>query len=293
MTTRFGLAVYDLPAPELVEVARAAEACGFDSLWLGEHVVVPREVHSVHPTLVGDAANPLQRSVLTSDTVLNDPWVALGAVAAATTRICLGTGVLVLPLHHPLLVARAVWTLQTLSAGRFLLGVGSGWVAEEFAALDVPFAGRGRQLDGALDVLRSALAGAPVGSPPVRVCAEPVKVPLVLGGCSPAALRRAARVGDGWLSSGAAGIDDVLRGRDLIETKRAALGRAHLPFRCFGRLPSPNPALVDRYVEEGVEDVVAWGDHLWPHGARMSWERKLQHFRTRAEDLGVAPVCAA
>jgi alkanesulfonate monooxygenase SsuD/methylene tetrahydromethanopterin reductase-like flavin-dependent oxidoreductase (luciferase family) len=201
--------------------------------------------------------------------------------------------VLVLPLHQPLLVARAVVTLHTLSAGRFLLGVGSGWVAEEFAALDVPFEGRGRRLDRLLEVLGDALAGKPVGSPALRVCEEPVQVPLVIGGSSVPALRRAARVGDGWLSSGAAGLDDVLRGRDDIETHRAALGRLHLPFRTYGRLPAADTRLVDRYRTEGIEDVVVWADHVWPRGSQLSWEQKRQHLQQRAGDLGVLAARAA
>jgi alkanesulfonate monooxygenase SsuD/methylene tetrahydromethanopterin reductase-like flavin-dependent oxidoreductase (luciferase family) len=201
--------------------------------------------------------------------------------------------VLVLPLHHPLLVARAVATLQALAEGRFLLGVGSGWVAEEFAALDVPFRGRGRRLDESLDVIREALAGRAVGSPAVQVCPEPVEVPLVIGGSSPAALARAACRGDGWLSSGAASVDEVLRSRDAIDAARAAAGRAHLPFRTFGRLPAAQPSLVDRYRDEGVDDVVVWADHVWTRDPRVAWEQKAERLRERAMDLGVLPVRAA
>lgn len=291
--TRFGLAVYDLPAREVVRLARAADECGFDTLWVGEHVVVPREVASTHPTSSGAVTNPLSRPVLAPGTVLSDPWAVLGAVAAATSRIRLATGVLVLPLHHPLLVARAVATLQDLSGGRFLLGVGSGWVAEEFAALGVPFEGRGRLLDESLELVRSALTGEPVGSPPVVACPAPVTVPLVLGGSSRPAFVRAALRGDGWLSSGAAGVDDVLRGREVIEAVRAAHGRAHLAFQTFGRLAAAEPHLVDRYRSEGVDDVVVWADHVWPRRPDLTHEQKTEHFRMRAEDLGVCQVRAA
>src|SRR4051794_30345537 len=113
MTMRFGLAAYDLPAAELVQLARAADRCGFDSLWLGEHVGVALGVASAQPTAA--AAHPLSRHVLAPGTVLHDPWAVLGAVSAVTTRLCPATGVLVLPLHQPLLVARAVATLHALS----------------------------------------------------------------------------------------------------------------------------------------------------------------------------------
>lgn len=293
MSTRFGLAVYDLPATEVVRLARVADECGFDTLWVGEHVVVPSAVASTHPTATDEAANPLARPVLAAGTVLPDPWSLLGAVAAATGRIRLATGVLVLPLHHPLLVARAVATLQDLSEGRFVLGVGSGWVAEEFAALDVPFRGRGRLLDASLELVRAALTGAPVGSPPVVACAAPVTVPVVVGGSSRPALVRAGLRGDGWLSSGAAGVDEVLRGRDVIETVRTAHGRDHVPFRTFGRLPAAEPHLVDRYRAEGVDDVVVWADHVWPRDPQLSLESKAEHLRRRAEELGVLQRAAA
>jgi probable F420-dependent oxidoreductase len=291
--TRYGLAVYDLPGPELLQLAQAADRCGFDTLWVGEHVGVPLELVSEHPTAALGSVNPLHRSVLAPGTVLHDPLVVLAAVAAVTSRIRVATGVLVLPLHHPLLVARAVVTLQALAAGRFVLGVGSGWVAEEFAALGVPFEGRGRLLDDALDLLHDALAGRPVGSPAVQVSDAPVEVPLVVGGSSPAALRRAARRGDGWLSSGAAGVDEVLRSRDVIDAERTARGRAHLPFRCFGRLPGLEPHLVDRYRSEGVDDVVVWADHVWPREPQLSWAQKVEHLTARAADLGVTSVRAA
>lgn len=289
--TRFGIAAYDLPARELVALAAAADRCGFDTLWVGEHVGVPLEVASTHPT--AGAVNPLHRHVLAPGTVLHDPWAVLGAVAAVTSRIRLATGVLVLPLHSPLLVARAVATLHALSVGRFLLGVGSGWVAEEFAVLDVSFEGRGARLDAALELIGDALAGKPVGTPAVQVCEAPIEVPLVVGGSSGPALRRAARVGDGWLSSGAAAVDEVLRGRDVIDTHRAALGRSHLPFQCYGRLPVAETSLVDRYRSEGIEDVVVWADHVWPRGAQQSWEQKRTHLQVRAADLGVLSGRAA
>src|SRR4051794_33120949 len=193
--TRFGIAAYDLPARELVALAAAADRCGFDTLWVGEHVAVPLEVASTHPS--AGAVNPLHRHVLAPGTVLHDPWAVLGAVAGATSRIRLATGVLVLPLHQPLLVARAVATMHALSAGRFVLGVGSGWVSEEFAALGVPFDGRGARLDASLSLLAEALAGEPVGSPAVRVCASPVDVPLVVGGGAPPAPPPGRRGGAG------------------------------------------------------------------------------------------------
>lgn len=290
---RFGIAVYDLPAPDLLQLAEVAEECGYDMLWLGEHLVVPATVTSTHPTSSADVVSPLERDILASDTVLHDPWTALGALAAATTRLRLATGILVLPLWPPLLVARAAATLHAFSAGRFVLGVGSGWVREEFDALGVPFETRGQTMDTSLEVIRAALAGGPSGNPAVQVCEQAVTISLVLGGGSPPALRRAARVADGWLSSGASSIDEVVRGRDVIETARAAQGRTQLPFTAFGRLPAPEPALVDRYRAEGFEDVVVWGDHLWPRAPHLSNEQKMQHFREHSTQLGVTPVGVA
>ena len=123
---RFGLSVYDITAAELTELAMAAEAAGFESLWLGEHVLMPVNYRSVHPTREPEQEQAAR--IVGPDTRLVDPLVALAGAAARTTRLQLGTAIYLLPLRHPLTVARAVLTLHELSGGRLLFGAGVGWL---------------------------------------------------------------------------------------------------------------------------------------------------------------------
>src|SRR6478672_201463 len=121
---RIGITAYDLPAAEFIQLGIAADAAGFDMLWLGEHLLRPATYATDHPT-----SGPQHHTgpIVAPDTELLDPLVALSAVAGATTRVGLATGMYILPLRHPLAVARAVSTLQDLSAARFWFGVGAGW----------------------------------------------------------------------------------------------------------------------------------------------------------------------
>ena len=141
-------------------------------------------------------------TIIDPRTELLDPWVFLGAVAAATKRLRLATGMYIAPLRHPLITARAAATLHEVSDGRFMLGVGAGWLREEFAALDVPFDERGSRLDETIEILRMGWRGGPFefhgthfDLGPVQVSPRPMAIPLVLGGNTGPALRRAAVCG--------------------------------------------------------------------------------------------------
>jgi probable F420-dependent oxidoreductase len=183
-------------------VARCAEAAGVATLWAGEHVVMVDEPLSRYP--YSDDG----RIAIPSDADWLDPLVALSFAAAATSRIRLATGIMLLPEHNPVLVAKQTASIDVLSGGRLSLGVGVGWSAEEFAALGVPFAGRGRRMDEYIDVMRllwhddvASFHGEYASFDSIRVNPRPVhdrRIPIVIGGNGDAALRRAARTGDGW-----------------------------------------------------------------------------------------------
>ena len=143
---RIGLTAYDVPAAELVALARAADEAGFDSLWLGEHVLLPIGDRTAHPSTQQDHVQHHTGPIVQPDTELVDPLVVLGAAAAATTHLRVATGIYVLPLRHPLAVARSTCTLQEIAGGRFMFGVGVGWLTGEFDALGVPFDERRRSL---------------------------------------------------------------------------------------------------------------------------------------------------
>ncbi len=159
MSLRIGLSVYDISGTELVQLAAAADEAGFESLWLGEHIVLPSDYGSEHPT-TGDTAHQHHTGpIVDPSTRLLDPLVALAACASVTTHLRLATGIFILPLRHPLLTARMTLTLQDVAGGRFLLGVGSGWLEEEFDALGVPFDDRAARMDETLAILRAAWSG--------------------------------------------------------------------------------------------------------------------------------------
>jgi len=172
--------------------AERADALGLDDIWVSEHIIVPRKI--------------FPRSPLFYDAVLTLTWVA-----AVTRRVRLGTSVLVLPMRHPLPLAKELSTLHNLSDGRLILGVGVGWLEPEFAALGVPFKERGRRMDEGIDMMRAVWSQDPVTFRGKYIGAEvadmtmlphPVTpIPLWFGAHSDAALKRTTRIGDGWHGS--------------------------------------------------------------------------------------------
>ncbi len=274
---RIGLSVYDMGARDLLDLAVAADGLGFDALWLGEHLVLPYDYSSEHPTQGETAHQHHTRSIIDPATKLLDPWSALSAAAALTTRVKLATGIYILPLRHPLLTARAACTTQEIAAGRFMLGVGAGWLREEFAALGVPFDERGSRLEECLEVLRSAWSGGPFEhqgthftTGRIQVTPRPVAVPLVLGGNTDRALHRAARLGDAWFSSGTPSFSDAVRLRDRLAALCEQYGRAMIA--CYFRLEGQELELVPRYDAEGITNLVVWADQIW-RGADLAQKR--------------------
>ena len=208
------------------ELARLAEESGFESLWTVEHVVVPRDYASAYP-YAKDGRMPGGE-----ETDIPDPLIWLAHVAAVTQRIRLATGILILPQRNPVILAKEVATLDLLSGGRVLLGVGVGWLAEEFAALGVPFEGRGARADEYIKALRQLWSGGDatfegkftsferaVSRPQPEQKGGP---PIIIGGHSEAAARRAGRLGDGFFP-GARGREELAR---LIGVMRESAEKA-------------------------------------------------------------------
>jgi probable F420-dependent oxidoreductase len=201
----YGIAALETGA-YAAEFARLAERSGFESIWVVEHVVMPRAYRSVYPY------DPSGRSPFTAEVVQPDPLLWLGYVAAHTSTIRLATGVLILPQRNPLILAKELATLDRLSAGRVLVGVGVGWVREEAEALGTDFASRARRADEYVAVMRSlwrepaaSFAGDFVRFDGMVCEPKPVRpegVPIVVGGHSRAAARRAGRWGDGFFPLG-------------------------------------------------------------------------------------------
>lgn len=290
---RVGISAYDVAARDLVDLAQAADELGFSSLWLGEHVVLPVGYGSEHPSTEGDTPQHHTGPIIDPDTALVDPLVALAAAAAVTRDIELATGIYLLPLRPPLVTARMTATLDEVSGGRLVLGVGSGWLEEEFAAVGVPFAERVARFEESIEILRAAWSGRPFDhqgrfwqTGPVQVGTRPVGVPLILGGNGERALARAASRGDGWFSSGTPSFDEALRLRDRLQELRAAQDRPG-PFRITMRANAPDRDELDRYERAGFEEVVVWADQVWP--AEGHPDDKRAALAAAAERLGVGP----
>lgn len=281
---RFGLSVYDVSATELADLAAAAETAGFDTLWLGEHLLRPVDYCTVHPTR--EPEQEMAARIVGPQTRLTDPLVALAAAAGRTRRLQLATGIFVLPLRHPLAVARATLTLQELADGRLLFGAGLGWLREEFEALGVPFADRAARFEEGLDILRKAWAGGVFEHHggvydfgPVELTVEPARIPLVLGGNTEPALRRAALRADGWFASGTPSPAEAAGLMARLDAAQAAAGRA-VPLTAYVRA-SPD-ADVTRYANAGFSQVVFWAHELCPPGPGR-WDR----LPAAATELGV------
>jgi probable F420-dependent oxidoreductase len=189
--------------PDLFEtLVRTAERVGFESLWTVEHVVIPVGYRSKYPY------SPEGKMPAPENVPLSDPLLPLAYAAALSRHLRLGTGILILPQRHPAYVAKEVATLDVLSRGRALLGIGSGWLAEEFATLGVPFEQRGARTDEAIRAIRSLWKSQPepfhgkfFAWDAVESNPKPIQqpgVPILVGGHSEAAARRAARLGDGF-----------------------------------------------------------------------------------------------
>ncbi len=183
----------DAGIEELGLIARAADALGFHHLTCSEHVAVPVDVAEERGATYWD------------------PLATFGYLAAITTRLRLMTQVLVIGYHHPLAIAKRYGTLDRISGGRLVLGIGVGSLAEEFALLDAPFEGRGAIADDALAALRASLGRARpeyqgthyrYSGLVVEPHAVQERVPLMIGGRTPRSLRRAVELGDGWVPFG-------------------------------------------------------------------------------------------
>jgi probable F420-dependent oxidoreductase len=184
-----------------LEICRTAEAAGFDSVWGGEHVVTPDRIESPYP-YTPDGVMPGE-----SDTPIPDPLIWLAYVGAVAPTLKLGTCILIVPQRNPLVLAKELATLDQLTDGRVELGLGVGWMREEFNALGIPWERRGARNDEYVAAMRALWAGPHaeyhgefVDFEPVTSSPRPVNgsIPILVGGDTPVAIRRAARMADGY-----------------------------------------------------------------------------------------------
>ena len=199
---QFYIAIAYQQPDHLVHIAKAAEAAGFGGLVLSDHLIYPHPLRTPYPYTQDGQPR------WTAETPWPDPFVAIGAMAAVTSRIRFLTSIMVLPLRHPLLAAKTIATAAVLSQGRLTLGVGAGWMREEFDAVGQPFEGRGKRMLESIEIMRALWTGEPVSNPGPHYAFDevtmsprpPGPIPIYGGGRSKAALTRVAEHFDGWAS---------------------------------------------------------------------------------------------
>jgi probable F420-dependent oxidoreductase len=233
------------PLDHYGDIARAAEEAGFDGVALSDHVVHPETIKTPYPY------TPDGKPRWEPFTPWPDPWVAIAAMTAVTTRLRFLTSVYVLPMRNPFQVAKTVGTAAVISNDRVALGVGAGWMEEEFKLLEQPFRQRGKRMDEMIEVMRKLWAGGMVEHhgkfydfDRLEMSPAPSQpIPIYVGGLSKPALRRAAR-NNGWISD----LHSTAELKEIVAQLRALReesGRAGEPFHV---LASANDAFdIDGY----------------------------------------------
>jgi probable F420-dependent oxidoreductase len=246
----------------VLALAIEAERLGFDGVTMPDHVFLPTTESGRYP--YSDDGRPPFRP----QTPWPDQLVMAGAIAASTTRVRITTSILVLPVRQPLLVAKAASTAARLSGGRLSLGIGVGWLPDEFAALGVAFERRGALMDEAIEAIRALWqpgitrhAGAGFDFGPLLMEPKPPAIPLIIGGISDMAVRRAATVGDGWFLPEMP-LADVPGHLDRLRAALARAGRDETDLRVFATCMKASPAEVAEIADDLLTDVVVvpWAD---------------------------------
>jgi probable F420-dependent oxidoreductase len=246
------------PIEDLCGMARACDEAGFDSVAISDHLIQPEKLETPYPYTQDGAPR------WGAFTHWPDPWVAIAAMAAVTERLRFVTSVYVLPLRNPFQVAKTVATASVMSQGRVVMGVGAGWMREEFDAMEQSFSRRGRRMDEMIEVLQKLWQGdgyvehhgeffdfAPVEMRPVPLA----PVPIWVGGLSQAALRRAATLADGWISD-VHSTSDLKKWIAKIIALRDDSPRAGQPFSVLGAVTDAHTIDGYRRLEEsGVSHV--------------------------------------
>jgi len=248
-----------------IRMVKLAEAAGFDSVVAVDHVVFPHSYTSVYPYAPGG------RLPGGPGGALPDPLIWMAAMMAVTQRLRFLTGVIILPLRNPLVLAKQVATLDHMSGGRIELGIGVGWLKEEFEALGVPFEKRGKRSDEYIAAMRklwaedgASFAGEFVNFHEVSSNPKPMRggVPIVIGGHSEAAARRAGRLGDGFFPSIGTQVD-ILPLFDVVRRSAEAAGRDPQSIEIMAGCPDLLPgstkdprAAIEARAKQGVDRII-------------------------------------
>jgi probable F420-dependent oxidoreductase len=260
---KIGLIPVNIGVPNVAAMtglAQLAEGVGFESLWTFEHVIVPMDYQSKYPyNKTGKMGAPPESNFI-------DPLIALSAIAAQTKTIRLGTGVNILSQANPLYVAKQSASLDFVSNGRFMLGVGIGWLQEEFRAAGIPFERRGARFDDYMQAMRKVWSGEVVEHKSdfidwTNFKSYPVPVqdpfPVVIGGTKGKVFERTARYGNGWFAP-TAGVKELAPMLEELDKACDAVGRDRAEIE-ISAMWMPNPddlGIVEQYADLGVSRLI-------------------------------------
>lgn len=243
---------------EVIDLAQAAESAGFFAIAVGDHILHPVDIASDYPY----KATPDGPRSIDHNAPLLELWTTAGAIAGSTKNLHFMTSLYLLLLRHPLVSANAAATLAGISNNRFIFGVGLGWMQEEYEELGVPWRGRGKRFDEALDIMDRAWSGLSephqgehysfkaMGTNPL----PPEPIPLYFGGNAEAAMQRAADRGDGWVCPPTP--DLVKQQVQAITEMRKAAGRDDRPFEFTAMLKQPDESLIGELAGVGVDHFI-------------------------------------
>jgi probable F420-dependent oxidoreductase len=271
---------------ELLQIAPVAEEAGFEGLLLSDHVFVPQVLRSSYPY------NENGKPDFDGSAGFPDAFMTIAVLAQHTTRIRFATNVYILPLRHPVEIAKFVGSAAVYSGNRAILGVGAGWMRDEFEVLGRVFEKRGERMDEAIEVIRKLTSGEIVSHegrhfafPAMEMQPAPSRpVPIWIGGQNPAALRRAGQLADGWSGSGQT-FDEGVRVLSEIARIRREAGREGLPFEAVVPLVEEVSAEQRaRLVELGMTATVSY-PFPYTIGAGATLKQKLDYLRRFGDEV--------
>jgi probable F420-dependent oxidoreductase len=289
---RFTISLPFTPPDHLLPIARAAEAAGWDAISVPDSVFFPEEVSAGYPyTSDGKRFWP-------AEAPWPDPWVAIPAMAAVTERLSFFTNVMKVGIREPLLVAKTVTSTAAMFEGRIGLGVGLSWIPEEFSWLGQEMKTRGKRLDEGIEILRACLAGGWVEHhgkhydfDRLMMAPAPVEpVPIYVGGHSEPALKRAARLGDGWIAVQVTP-DEIAETVPKLHAFREEYGTADRPFEIkVTPLVMPSIEAMDELAALGVTDVITVPWYFYG-GDPEALDTKLRDLERFADEI-ITPIRA-
>jgi len=257
---KFGTFLYQTSPNSIGAVARKAEECGFESLWIPEHIILPVTYKSPYPySSSGRMGAP-------PESPLHDPMLALAYVAGITSKIRLATGVFVLPIRNAFTTAKAVASLDVLSGGRFIFGIGIGWLEEEFTAVGMNFKDRAMRTREYLALMKELWTsdspnyhGKSVAVEGFKFMPKPAQKPhppIVFGGNTEPSLKRAAKLGDGWYGI-AESTDQIGATIKRLRELEREVGRTVPLELTVSRLREQlKPEQIEQFAEMGVSRII-------------------------------------